>query len=98
MDGVCRPLDQLDLKGLNFVNGFLTVDGELKPHDPDYGRTYVLPYPYDPDKAAIENAPLFKAFLERCWSHNEDFEQKVALCQEAFGATLMGVAPQLQAA
>jgi P4 family phage/plasmid primase-like protien len=93
---VNKSLRQIALPGLNFVNGFLTTDGKLVDHDPDYGMTYTLPYLYDP--AGASRAYKFMAFLDSCWGHDEDYEDKVAALQEAFGVTMFGEANQHQKA
>lgn len=81
--------------GVNFANGFLTEELELKPHHPDYGMTYVLPYRYIADKT---NCPLFQQLLADAWGEDPDYQDKVLALQEAMAATLMGLAPRYQRA
>lgn len=81
--------------GVNFANGFLTEALELKPHHPDYGMTYVLPYRYIADKT---NCPLFQQLLSDAWGEDPDYQDKVTALQEAIAATLMGLAPRYQRA
>lgn len=83
-----RLADQ-DEPGINFANGYLTVDLELKAHDPSFGATYVLPYRYVPD------APLptrFMSVLDRSWSGDADFADKVQALREAMAVTMFGLA------
>jgi putative DNA primase/helicase len=91
-----KPLKMTPLPGLNFANGFLTMDGELAAHDPDYGMTYTLPYNYDAGRA--NQCVRFFDLLARCWGHDADYEEKVLCLQEAFGLTLFGQAPEHQKA
>lgn len=86
-----RGLKAYDIMGINFANGFLTLDMELKPHDPAYGARYVLPYRYMPN----EGAPLrFLAFLDQAWGQDEDYMDKVQALREAMAVTLFGMAPR----
>ncbi|MDH7796416.1 MULTISPECIES: bifunctional DNA primase/polymerase [unclassified Beijerinckia] len=85
-------LKQRDIRGINFVNGYLTEDLTLQPHNKDFGCTYVLPYPYQPELAG--KATMFSELLVRYWGTDPDFADKVEALQEAFAATLFGVAPQ----
>lgn len=87
---VTRGLASTDLEGINFANGFLTVDGELLTHDPKFGCRYVLPYRYVTDKEG--HCPKFLSFLHDSWGHEPDFEQRVMALQEAISSTLFGVA------
>jgi len=91
-----KELTRAGLNGINFVNGFLTETGELLPHDPDFGMTYVLPYAYRPELAGT--APRWFAMLESFWGDDADYGDKVRLLQEAFAVTLFGVAPRYQKA
>jgi P4 family phage/plasmid primase-like protien len=86
-------LAQVPVTGVNFANGFLTEDLELLSHSPAFGATYVLPYRYVPENAAC---PMFMQFLHDCWSEDPDFDDKVLALQEAFAATIMGIAPHYQ--
>lgn len=93
---VNKPLRQIGLDGVNFVNGYLTTDGRLVDHDPDYGMTYCLPYPYRPEM--VDEAPKWFSFLDKCWGHDADYDLKKLALQEAFGVTLFGQAAALQKA
>ena len=89
-------LAESPVKGLNFANGFLTSDLRLLDHEPKYGMTYVLPYPYDPTRAG--QAHRFMGFLNQSWGEDADYVDKVAALREAVAATLFGVASQYQKA
>lgn len=82
--------------GVNFANGVLTDEGILVPHDPDFGKTYVLPYSYDIKLA--DQCHTFLKFLHDCWGHHEDYQQQVMALQEALGVTLFGQATKYQRA
>ncbi|TGP59079.1 hypothetical protein EN868_32600, partial [Mesorhizobium sp. M2D.F.Ca.ET.225.01.1.1] len=66
-------LKSVALIGVNFANGFLTEDMVLKPHSPEYGCTYVLPYRYQEDS----RCPLFLQMLDDCWGEDPDYGDKV---------------------
>lgn len=89
-----NPLQTVALTGVNFANGFLTEDMELRPHSPEYGCTYVLPYRYQEDS----RCPLFLQMLDDCWGEDPDYGDKVMALQEALAVTLMGIAPRHQRA
>lgn len=91
---LAEPLQTIKLTGINFANGFLTEDMELRRHSPDYGCTYVLPYRYQDDS----RCPLFLQMLGDCWGEDPDYGDKVMALQEAIAVTLMGVSPQYQRA
>lgn len=91
-----KPLRLLNIRGVNFANGFLNEDLELIGHHPDYGVTYVLPYRYMPELAG--KMPMFNQFMTDSWGHDPDYKDKEAAFQEAMGATLFGVAPKYQRA
>lgn len=56
---------------INFDNGVLDLDTlKLKPHSPEYGFRYCLPYNYDPTAVA----PRFKQFLSEITGHVKDLE------------------------
>jgi P4 family phage/plasmid primase-like protien len=93
---VRKPLMVAGLNGINFVNGFLTEDGELKAHNPDFGMTYVLPYAYRPELSGT--APRWFAMLQAFWGDDDDYADKIRLLQEAFAVTLFGVAARYQKA
>lgn len=87
-------LKKNSINGINFVNGYLTEDLELRPHDIDYGCTYVLPYPYNP--ALGGKATLFMGMLAAYWGDDPDFAQKVEALQQAYAATMFGLSPRFQ--
>ena len=93
---VNKPLRDGVVAGLNFANGFLTDKLELVDHDPDFGCTYTLPYRYLPELAG--HMPVFNQYLADSWDRDPDYSDKVLALQEAFGATLFGVAPKYQRA
>lgn len=90
-----QDLEDSDIGGINFANGFLTKDLKLMPHDPMYGATSVMPYRYMPD----ERAPaMFMSFLDQCWGHDPDYLEKVQALREAIAVTLFGEASIYQRA
>lgn len=91
---VPKGLRDIEMKGVNFANGFLTEELELRKHKPEYGTVYTLPFRYMPDQAG--NSPLFFSFLEECWGKDKDFEQKKAALQEALCVTLFGMGARFQ--
>ena len=91
-----KGIKSLDVKGVNFANGFLAEDLSLVPHDPAHGMTYTLPFRYMPD--TVGQAPMFFQFLEDCWSHDADYKAKVDALQEALCVTLFGMGPRFQRA
>jgi putative DNA primase/helicase len=94
---ILRPgIKELDVKGVNFANGFLTEDLSLEEHQPDYGMTYTLPFRYLPGMAG--NSPLFFQFLDDCWGLDVDFLEKRDALQEALCVTLFGLGPRFQRA
>lgn len=93
---VAEELKRLDIRGLNFANGFLTEDLELVPHNPDHGMTYILPYRYVPEIAG--HMPIFEQYLADSWSEDPDYRDKVEAIQEMMGAAMFGVAPLYQKA
>mgnify|MGYP006424081227 CR=1 FL=1 len=90
--GICG----LAIKGVNFANGVLMLNGELKPHDKEYGFTYTLPFRYIPEAAS--EARQFQDFIARCWGADDDFEQKQKALQEALCMTIFGMGPSFQKA
>jgi phage/plasmid-associated DNA primase len=89
-------LKTLNEDGINFANGFLTIEGVLEPHREEYGMTYCLPYRYLPEEAG--KAHRFEAFLNSCWEQDEDLEDKKQALKEAICATLFGIAWRYQRA
>ncbi|RWD47500.1 bifunctional DNA primase/polymerase [Mesorhizobium sp.] len=87
-------LQTVTVQGVNFANGFLTENLELRKHSPEFGCAYVLPYRYQEDS----RCPLFLQMLDDCWGEDPDYGDKVMALQEALAVTLMGVAPRYQRA
>lgn len=86
---VPKGLKTFDVPGINFANGYLTLDMQLQDHDPSYGARYVLPYRYVPN----EGAPLrFLGLLDQAWGQDPDYMDKVQALREALAATLFGQA------
>jgi P4 family phage/plasmid primase-like protien len=82
------------VNGINFANGFLTDEMELRKHSPEFGCTYVLPYRYQDDS----KCPLFMQMLDDSWGEDPDYGDKIMALQEALAVTLMGIAPRYQRA
>jgi P4 family phage/plasmid primase-like protien len=91
-----HDLQQTDLRGINFANGFLTRDLSLMPHAPEYGATYTMPFRYIPELSG--RAPKFNEFLYRCWGTDADYHQKLDALQEMLCVTLFGMGPSMQRA
>lgn len=91
-----RPLREVAIDGVNFVNGYLTKELKLLGHHPDHGCTYVLPYPYDP--ALADECHLWQGMLWTYWGKDADYKEKVQGLREAMAATIFGVAPRFQRA
>lgn len=91
-----RPLGEVNDRGVNFANGFLDEDLQLRQHDPKYGQTYILPFRYMPGESG--KCTRFKDMLFRYWGEDDDYEQKVAALQEAMCATLFGISTDYQRA
>lgn len=89
-------LKRVDISGINFANGILLEDMTLKPHAPEYGMTYVLPYRYVPEVAG--KCPKFFQLLQDAWGDMDCYEEQVMALQEAIAATMFGVAPVFQRA
>lgn len=79
-----------DRAGINFANGYLTVDLELLDHAPAFGATHTMPYRYVEGGGAA--ALRFEAFLRSSWGHDPDYREKVQALREAIAVTLFGVA------
>jgi P4 family phage/plasmid primase-like protien len=84
------------VEGINFVNGFLTEDLQLREHHPDYGMTYTLPYPYLPDAAG--KCQKWEQMLADYWGDDDDYADKVEALREAMCVTLFGRAVKSQLA
>lgn len=82
--------------GINFANGFLDAEGVLHDHSPKYGKTFTLPFNYIPERAG--EAHKWFEYLEMSWGDDADYTEKVMALQEAFAATMFGVAPKYQRA
>lgn len=82
--------------GINFANGFLDSELVLHDHNPKYGKTFTLPFNYIPERAT--EAHKWLEYLERAWGDDDDYNEKVMALQEAFAATMFGLAPQYQRA
>jgi len=89
---VTTSLADVQVRGINFANGFLTENLELVDHNAGYGMTYVMPYRY---LAESREPSRFLSFLEDCWGHDADFEDKKLALQEAMCATLFGIGTKL---
>lgn len=86
-----KELRTLNLKGVNFVNGFLSDEMNLLQHDKEFGCTYTLPYRYLPDQ--VECPPMFHGFLTRCFVGDKDIEDKIKAVQEGIAVTMFGLGP-----
>lgn len=82
--------------GINFANGFLDQDLQLQDHSPKYGKTFTLPFNYIPERA--NEAHKWLEYLEMSWGDDPDYTEKVMALQEAFAATMFGIAPDYQRA
>lgn len=82
--------------GVNFANGFLDINLNLHDHSPKYGKTFTMPFNYIPERAG--EAHKWLEYLEKTWGDDEDYFDKVNALQEAFAATMFGIATQLQRA
>jgi len=82
--------------GINFANGFLDAEGVLHDHSPKFGKTFTMPFNYVPERAG--EAHKWLAYLEDAWGDDEDYADKVMALQEAFAATMFGIAPRFQRA
>ena len=91
-----KGIKSLDVRGVNFANGYLTEELVLMPHSPEYGMTYTLPFRYVPELR--DGATTFFQFLEDSWGHDPDYRQKVDALQEALCVTLFGMGPRFQRA
>lgn len=95
MSNVCRaPLAQELERGVNFANGFLDSNLELHDHSEKYGKTFTMPFNYIPERAT--ECHKWLEYLERSWGDDEDYAEKVMALQEAFAATMFGLAPDFQ--
>lgn len=95
-DTAAADLVNVNFRGINFANGFLTEDLDLIEHHPDFGQTYVLPFRYMPELAG--KMPMFNELMYTSWGEDEDYADKVSGLQEAIGATVFSVATSYQRA
>lgn len=94
---ICKQgIKTIEIKGINFANGFLTQELKLVPHNPDYGMVYTLPFRYAEEEAG--RYPMFAKFITRCWGQDPDFADKMLTLQEAMCVTLFGLGPSFQRA
>lgn len=97
LERMCKgQLIQVEDRGINFANGFVGEDLFVADHDPKFGATFTLPFEYDRDSAT--RCPKFMELLANCWSHEEDYLDRVAALQEMFAVTLFKIAPLYQRA
>lgn len=82
--------------GINFANGFLDTNLELHDHSPKFGKTFTMPFDYIPERAG--EAHRWLEYLESCWGDDPDYFDKVNALQEAFAATMFGIAWKYQRA
>ncbi len=94
---MCRGelAQQMDV-GINFANGFLDTDLQMHDHSPKYGKTFTMPFNYVRERAS--EAHKWLEYLEQSWGDDEDYFDKVNALQEAFAATMFGLAPDFQRA
>lgn len=88
-------LNTLNIRGMNFANCFVDIDGKMCPHSPAFGCTYTLPFRYRPELGddLINNAPMFFKFLKSVWGMEEDFAERVKALREAMAVTYFGIGP-----
>ena len=82
--------------GINFANGFLDSHLMLHDHSPKYGKTFTMPFNYIPERAG--EAHKWMEYLEMSWGDDPDYTEKVMALQEAFAATMFGIATDYQRA
>lgn len=87
---VPRSLKQVDVPGVNFANGYLTLDMELKPHDPAYGAAYCLPYRYITEGPAPSR---LLGLLDQCWGDDDDYADKVQAFRQIIASMLFNKGP-----
>lgn len=86
-------LSDLDVKGVNFANGFVDINGDIHKHSKKYGCTYTLPYPYNKEKSSLDDCPKFKKLLYSFWGSDSDCAEKIQALREAFAVTIFGYGP-----
>lgn len=95
LQNLCQgSLKTSSVVGINFVNGYLTEDLNLVKHQPEFGCTYCLPYPYLPENAS--KALRFHEMLIQFWGEDEDYTEKVEALREAIAVTMFGMATLYQ--
>lgn len=93
----CRkPLAEAYETGINFANGWVGEDLQVVDHSPKYGATFTLPFEYRPELASRANR--WFEFLTDCWGNEPDFQDRVKALQEAFAASIFGIATDYQRA
>lgn len=90
---VDQQLADLEVKGVNFSNGFVDINGNLHKHSKKYGCTYTLPYPYTKEKSSLDDCPKFKKMLYSFWGKDSDCADKIQALREAFAVTIFGYGP-----
>lgn len=97
LERMCRhELAEAYETGINFANGWVGENLQIVDHSPKYGATFTLPFEYKPELASRANR--FFEFLTDCWGNEPDFQDRVKALQEAFAASLFGVATDYQRA
>lgn len=97
LERMCRkPLTEAYETGINFANGWVGEDLAVVDHSPKYGATFTLPFEYKPELASRANR--FFEFLADCWGNEDDFQDRVRALQEAFAASMFGIATDYQRA
>jgi putative DNA primase/helicase len=79
---------------VNFRNGVLTEELELRPHSRQYGAHYVLDVEYDP--LAADKCPMWLEMLRGYWGEDVDYEDKVHALRQAIAVSLFGVATRYE--
>lgn len=96
-DALTSPIKILNQKGMNFANGILDINQQLKAHNPDLGMDYYFPFEYQNFPPPPEQ---FLAFLNECFGQHPE-EERIVIIQtlrQAFAATLFNQAHNLQQA
>lgn len=96
---VPHSLTERPARGINFANGFLHHDEQvkrlvLKPHLPEFGATYTLPYRYVPELSG--KCTNFLRLLYDSWGHDDDYEDKVIALQQMIAASYFQYGTQIQ--
>lgn len=83
--------------GINCKSGFIQFEGSaprLEAHSPDHRQRHLLPGSWQPG-AKWNNASLLNTFVQGCFGENSDCAQRILLMGEVFGATALGITPEL---